>query len=91
MGFGYRLKLATVENGGYFTHKSHVVANVCRALAKRGHEIWKARTAIEITVVVVGFFLGGTLGAGTVWFAVSIGPFVQFFLRRLTFLPALST
>ena len=60
-------------------------------IAKRGHEIWKARTAIEITVVVVGFFLGGTLGAGTVWFAVSIGPFVQFFLRRLTFLPALST
>ncbi len=60
-------------------------------IAKRGHDIWKARTAIEVVVVVFGFILGGTLGAGTVWFAVSIGPFVQFFLKHLTFLPAIDS
>lgn len=58
-------------------------------IARRGHQIWRVRTAIEITVVVVGFAMGGTLGAGTVWFAISIGPLVQFFLGRLTFLPAI--
>ena len=58
-------------------------------LAKRGTAIWKVRTVIEIAVLVVGFTIGGTAGAGTIWFAISIGPFVQFFLKRLTFLPAL--
>jgi len=58
-------------------------------IAKRGPALWKARTVIEVAVLCVGFALGGSLGFGTVWFAVSIGPFVQFFLRRLTFLPAL--
>lgn len=52
-------------------------------IGRRGYTIWKVRTAIELSVMVVGFFLGGTLGFGTAWFAVSIGPFVQFFLRRL--------
>ena len=59
-------------------------------IAKRGHELWKARTAIEVAVLGIGFALGGSLGFGTVWFAVSIGPLVQFFLRHLTFLPAIS-
>jgi uncharacterized membrane protein YczE len=59
-------------------------------LAKRGFDVWKVRTVIEIVVVVVGFILGGTLGAGTVWFTISIGPFVQFFLKHLTFLPAVA-
>ena len=59
-------------------------------IAKRGIKIWKVRTVIESTVVVAGVLLGGTIGLGTVWFTVSIGPAVQFFLRRLTFLPALA-
>lgn len=60
-------------------------------LGKRGFTIWKVRTVIEATVVVLGLLLGGVLGVGTVWFTVSIGPLVQFFLRRLTFLPAIES
>lgn len=35
------------------------------------------RTALEIAVVVLGFLLGGTLGVGTVLFALAIGPLAQ--------------
>lgn len=38
------------------------------------------RTVIEVGVLVVGFFLGGTVGIGTVLYALTIGPIVQFFL-----------
>ncbi len=54
------------------------------ALDRRGHTLWKARTAIEATALVAGVILGGTVGWGTVWFLVTIGPVVQFFLRRLS-------
>jgi len=43
-------------------------------LAARGHSIRLVRTSIEVLVVVVGFLLGGTLGIGTVVYAVAIGP-----------------
>ena len=39
------------------------------------------RTAIELTVLVVGILLGGTIGLGTVVFALGIGPLVQIALR----------
>jgi uncharacterized membrane protein YczE len=35
------------------------------------------RTVIEVGVVAVGFALGGTLGIGTVIYAVTIGPLVH--------------
>jgi uncharacterized membrane protein YczE len=38
------------------------------------------RTVIEVGVLVVGFVLGGTVGVGTVLYALTIGPIVQFFL-----------
>jgi len=43
-------------------------------LAARGHSIRVVRTAIEIAVLAVGFALGGTVGVGTVLYAVAIGP-----------------
>ncbi|WP_460999394.1 membrane protein YczE [Streptomonospora sediminis] len=43
-----------------------------------------ARTAIEIAVVIAGTLLGGTLGVGTVLFAVAIGPLAQLSLPLLT-------
>jgi uncharacterized membrane protein YczE len=46
-----------------------------------GWSIRSARTAIEVTVLVAGFLLGGTVGLGTVVFAVGIGPLVQVALR----------
>jgi uncharacterized membrane protein YczE len=38
------------------------------------------RTGIELTVLGVGFLLGGTAGIGTVAYALCIGPLVQLFL-----------
>lgn len=45
-----------------------------------GWSISRARTAVELTVLVVGFLLGGTVGLGTVVFALGIGPIVQWSL-----------
>ena len=53
------------------------------AFNRRGVAIWKARTVIEGSCVVIGLLLGGTIGWGTVWFLISVGPSVQFFLQRL--------
>ena len=41
-----------------------------------GYPIGNVRAAIEISVVVIGWSLGGTIGIGTVIFAVMIGPIV---------------
>lgn len=42
-----------------------------------GWPVWLARTLIEVSVVVVGWVLGGDVGAGTVIAAFAIGPIVQ--------------
>ena len=44
--------------------------------ALTGLPIALVRTAIEVAVVVIGWFLGGTVGIGTVFFALGIGPSV---------------
>ncbi|MEW2441761.1 MULTISPECIES: YitT family protein [Micromonospora] len=38
------------------------------------------RTIIEITVLALGWLLGGTVGLGTVAYALTIGPLAQFFI-----------
>ncbi|NDK25018.1 hypothetical protein FSY75_11225 [Streptomyces sp. TR1341] len=48
---------------------------------RTGRSIRLMRTIIEVTVVATGFVLGGTIGVGTVLYALSIGPLAQFFLR----------
>ena len=48
---------------------------------RTGRSIRLMRTAIEVAVVVTGFLLGGTIGIGTLLYAVSIGPLAQVFLR----------
>nr|WP_203612494.1 hypothetical protein [Amycolatopsis sp. SID8362] len=45
--------------------------------ARTGWSVRLVRTGIEVTVVVVGFFLGGTVGVGTVLYALAIGPLTQ--------------
>ncbi|MFZ0625080.1 MAG: hypothetical protein WAN34_01120 [Acidimicrobiia bacterium] len=57
-------------------------------IAKRGPSIRLTRSVIEVTVLLIGWLLGGTFGIGTVVFALVIGPLVQFFLPRLTIAPA---
>jgi len=52
-------------------------------LSKRGVSLRIARTSIELTVLVVGLLLGGTVGIGTIAFTFGIGPMVQYLLPRL--------
>ena len=47
---------------------------------KFGLSIRVARTLVEISVLAAGFFLGGTVGYGTLAFAFLIGPLVHFML-----------
>ena len=46
-----------------------------------GWSIRRSRTAVEVSVLILGFLLGGTVGLGTVVFALGIGPMVQVALR----------
>lgn len=39
--------------------------------------VWVVRTAIEVSVVVAGYFMGGPIGVGTVVTALLIGPSIQ--------------
>ncbi len=55
--------------------------------ARTGLPIWTVRTAIEVTVLVIGWALGGNVGIGTLAFALLIGPLcsltLPFFAVRL--------
>ncbi|MGW4323535.1 membrane protein YczE [Streptomyces sp. NPDC004684] len=48
---------------------------------RTGRSVRLMRTVVEVAVVATGFALGGTIGVGTLLYAVSIGPLAQFFLR----------
>jgi uncharacterized membrane protein YczE len=52
-------------------------------LAARGHSIRVVRSVIELTVLVIGFALGGSVGVGTVVYAAGIGPLVHQTIPRL--------
>lgn len=55
-------------------------------LTGRSIRLW--RTVIEVTVLMTGFLLGGTVGVGTVLYALAIGPLVQLFLGAFPPRPA---
>ena len=48
---------------------------------RTGWSLRLIRTGIEVTVLGIGWLLGGTVGLGTVAYALLIGPSTQFFLR----------
>ncbi|MCX5241514.1 hypothetical protein OG824_40565 [Streptomyces prunicolor] len=48
---------------------------------RTGRSIRLIRTALEVMVVATGFALGGTVGIGTLLYALAIGPLAQLFLR----------
>ncbi|MGW0997366.1 membrane protein YczE [Streptomyces sp. NPDC002520] len=56
---------------------------------RTGRSIRLMRTVVEVAVVVTGFVLGGTIGVGTLLYAVSIGPLAQLFLKMFA-VPAAS-
>jgi uncharacterized membrane protein YczE len=47
---------------------------------RTGRSVRLIRTGLEMTVLVTGWLLGGTVGIGTVAFAVAIGPLAQVFI-----------
>lgn len=51
---------------------------------RTGRSLRLIRTGIELTVLAAGFLLGGTVGVGTVAYALAIGPLAQFFLPWCT-------
>ncbi|MFI6822598.1 YitT family protein [Micromonospora sp. NPDC050187] len=53
-----------------------------------GRSVRLVRTVIEVTVLALGWLLGGTVGVGTVAYALGIGPLTQAFLPLVTVAPA---
>lgn len=51
--------------------------------ARFGWPIWVVRTGIEVTVLTIGWLLGGQVGIGTLAFALLIGPMVNVTLPLL--------
>jgi uncharacterized membrane protein YczE len=45
--------------------------------ARTGWSVRSVRTAIELTVLLAGWLMGGTFGVGTVLYALAIGPLIQ--------------
>lgn len=58
-------------------------------IAARGPSLRVARTSIEIAVLAIGWLLGGTVGIGTVLYALAIGPLSQIFIPRFTVVPSI--
>jgi uncharacterized membrane protein YczE len=50
------------------------------AIARRGFTIRRVRTSLEISVLVIGVLIGGTVGIGTVVYALGIGPLAHLFI-----------
>lgn len=48
---------------------------------RTGMSMRLVRTVVELTVLAIGWLLGGIFGVGTVAYALLIGPLTQFFLR----------
>lgn len=51
---------------------------------RTGISLRVVRTTLELSVLVIGWLLGGVVGLGTVLYALAIGPLVQFFLPHCT-------
>ena len=56
-------------------------------LAARGYSIRAARTSIEVLVLAAGWLLGGTVGVGTVLYALSIGPLAYVLIPFFAIVP----
>ncbi|WP_367134477.1 YitT family protein [Saccharothrix sp. HUAS TT1] len=52
--------------------------------ARTGTSLRLVRTVVELVVLGVGWLLGGTIGVGTLLYAVTIGPLTQAFLPLVT-------
>lgn len=57
--------------------------------ARYGISVRLARTTVEVTVMIIGIFLGGSIGLGTFVFAFGIGPLVQLTLSLFKMSPSI--
>jgi uncharacterized membrane protein YczE len=56
-------------------------------IARRGHSVRVVRTGIELAALAIGAALGGSVGIGTVLFAITVGPNVHWHLDRMSLAP----
>ncbi|MGB7802949.1 YczE/YyaS/YitT family protein [Buttiauxella sp.] len=59
--------------------------------ARTGWSVRSVRTAIELTVLLAGWLMGGTFGVGTVLYALAIGPMIQLCLPWFRIRPTQKT
>jgi len=57
---------------------------IMTGLAARGHSIRVVRTAIELAVLAAGWLLGGSVGPGTLLYAIAIGPLAHHLIPAFT-------
>lgn len=58
--------------------------------ARTGWPVRVIRTTIEVTVLIIGFLLGGSVGIGTLVYALAIGPLIQMCLPWFRISPAIA-
>ncbi|MFJ4656730.1 YitT family protein [Nocardia sp. NPDC088792] len=59
---------------------------------RTGRPVWLIRTGIEVTVLTTGFLLGGSVGVGTVLYALGIGPLIHLLIPLVhDYLPGFHT
>lgn len=56
---------------------------VMTGIVAMGYPLRTVRTLIELSVLGIGWLLGGTVGFGTVLFAFTVGPILHFVLHRV--------
>lgn len=49
---------------------------------RKGWSVSRTRTGLEVLVLILGWVLGGAVGIGTVIFALTIGPTIQFIASK---------
>lgn len=59
--------------------------------ARTGWSVRAIRTCIELSVLLIGWLLGGSIGVGTVFYALAIGPLIQLCLPWFVRLPVRPT
>ena len=69
------------QRPGLGTPRDGLMTGLCR---RTGRSVRLVRACIELTVLAVGLLMGGSVGIGTVAYALGIGPLVQFFLPLFT-------
>ena len=62
-------------SGGIAAYKG---LELIRLATGAGHSVRVVRTSVEVSVLALGWLLGGNVGLGTVVYALGIGPLVHY-------------